>query len=308
MGRARPAVALTSSRALTWTMAWTTESENKTFGGVLAKYAFSSESLGGITTRINVFVPPGATDKAKVPVLYYLAGLTCTEDNGAQKGGFFETAAKEGIALVFPDTSPRDTGIEGEDDEEDVGTGAGFYVNATRAPWSKYYHMYDFVSKELPKKLADSDLPIDTARASIMGHSMGGHGALVLYLREPEKYRAVSAFAPVCHPVASPLGQKAFPLYLEGGLDEGKAYDAVELLGQRKQGERVDIYVDCGLADNFYNEKKLLPEDLVEAAAKAGLSSGVQVNMREGYSHSYYFVSTFAADHVRWHAKFLRAP
>ena len=296
-------------------MSFSVQSQNKVFDGVLTKYAFNSSALGGLETKINVFVPPKASASAKAPVLYYLAGLTCTEDNGAQKGAFFEAAAQEGIAIVFPDTSPRGANIDGEDESWDFGTGtwtsltqgAGFYLNATKSPWNKYYNMYDFVTKELPEKLKTSDLPLDLEKASILGHSMGGHGALVLYLRKFGTYRSVSAFSPICHPIACPWGEKAFNGYLEGGVEAGKEYDAVELLS--KLGKtNVDILVDCGLADNFYKQKQLLPETLSEAAKKAGIdASRVQVNLREGYDHSYFFISTFGAEHIRWHAKFLRA-
>lgn len=181
-------------------------------------------------------------------------------------------------------------------------------MNATKAPWNKYYNMYDFVTKELPTKLQESDLPLDVQRSSIFGHSMGGHGALVIYLRELGRYRSVSAFAPISHPCACPWGEKAFNGYLDGGMEAGKAYDAAELLGGLNSGANVDVLVDCGLADNFYKQSQLQPETLQEAAKKAGIdASRVQVHLREGYDHSYYFISTFAGDHVRWHAKFLRS-
>lgn len=288
------------------TMSLTVQSENKVFDGVLTKYAFTSSALGGLETKVNVYVPPKASASAKAPVLYFLSGLTCTEDNAAQKGSFFEAAAKEGIALVFPDTSPRGAGIEGEDESYDFGTGAGFYLNATKAPWSKNYHMYDFVTRELPQKLKESDIPLDHARTSITGHSMGGHGALIIYLRELGTYRSASAFSPICHPTACPWGEKAFNGYLEGGVEAGKAYDATELLGNLDASAKVDIYVDCGLADNFYKQNQLQPEALVEAAKKSNKSS-VEVHLREGYDHSYFFISTFGPEHIRWHAKFLRA-
>ncbi|WFD31229.1 S-formylglutathione hydrolase [Malassezia sp. CBS 17886] len=277
---------------------------HKSCGGTLTKYTFPSSTLGGLETAVNVYLPPAASNR-KVPVLYYLAGLTCNEDNGAQKGDFLAAAADGGIAIVFPDTSPRGAGIEGEDASYDFGTGAGFYVNATKAPWSKYYRMYDFVTKELPQQLASAGLPLDTARASIMGHSMGGHGALVIFLRETGKYRSVSAFSPISHPTECPWGEKAFNGYLEGGVEAGKAYDAADLLGLLPQGREVDILVDCGLADQFL-ENELFVNTLEEAAEARGLDKErVRVRMHDGYDHSYYFVSTFGPYHVRWHAQLL---
>ncbi|PKI82441.1 S-formylglutathione hydrolase [Malassezia vespertilionis] len=281
-------------------------SRNKTFGGDIIKYEFVSKSLGGLTTQMNVFIPPNASDSAKVPVLYYLAGLSSTEDNGAQKGNFFASAAQEGIAIVFPDTSPRGANIPGEDDAYDFGTSAGFYLNSTKAPWSEHYRMFDLVTKEIPEVLVTSSLPIDVKRASIMGHSMGGHGALVSYLKTAEgTYRSASAFAPISHPTQSPWGTKAFDGYLSGGVEEGKAWDASLLLAKRS-AKATHIYVDCGTADQFYQSGQIQPERLVEAAKEAGVQDSVLLNMREGYDHSYFFVSTFGADHVRWHAKFLQ--
>ncbi|WFD33524.1 S-formylglutathione hydrolase [Malassezia cuniculi] len=261
-------------------------SQNRVHGGVLTKYAFDSESLGGLSANINVFVPPKATAEAPAPVLYYLSGLTCTEDNAAQKGNLFEAAAKYNIALVFPDTSPRGANLPGEDDSFDFGTGAGFYVNATQEPYSKNYRMYDHVAYEIPKVIAASDIPIDTKRASIMGHSMGGHGALVIYLREVGTYRSASAFAPISHPTAAPWGVKAFTGYL-GSVDAGKEYDATELLRKRDVLKDTHILVDCGTADGFYEQKQLLPEDLIDAAKEKGFSdSSVTLRLQPDYDHS----------------------
>lgn len=281
------------------------KAQNRVNGGYLTKYEFQSEALGGVTARMNVFVPPSASADARAPVLYYLSGLTCTEDNAAQKGHMFEAASSAGIALVFPDTSPRGANIPGEDDSYDFGTGAGFYVNATQEPWSKHYRMYDHVAFEIPRIIAASELPIDIQRASITGHSMGGHGALVMYLRQAGTYRSVSAFAPVCHPTVSPWGINAFTRYL-GSVDAGREYDATELLGARDVLRDTHILIDCGTADGFYEQKQLLPEDLLAVAKKKGFSdSSVTLRLQPGYDHSYFFISTFAPEHVRWHARFL---
>ncbi|KAK0534965.1 hypothetical protein OC834_001698 [Tilletia horrida] len=296
----------------------------KVANGHLHKFSYTSSALGGLATDFNVFLPSSAsTSQQRVPVLFYLAGLTCTPANGTEKGGFFATAEREGIAIVLPDTSPRGAGIEGEDESWDFGSGAGFYLNATKEPWKKHYNMYDFVVKELPAKLKESDLPLDLDRASIFGHSMGGHGALTIYLRSllsganssetgPLTYRSVSAFAPISHPSAAPWGHKAFKGYLAGGIDEGKqSYDAVELLGRlgADKAKEVRLLTDTGDADDFYKQGQLRPEELKEALKKVGVAEGadVQVRMQEGYDHSYFFISTFASEHIAWHAKFLKA-
>ncbi|PWN46544.1 S-formylglutathione hydrol [Violaceomyces palustris] len=260
---------------------------NKVFGGTLTKYTFVSESLGGLKSNLNVFLPP-KSQEIKVPVLYYLAGLTCTEDNGAQKGHFFKAASENGLAIVFPDTSPRGAKIQGEDDAYDFGSGAGFYIDATKDPWSKNYRMYDHVTKELPRVISSSDLPIDTSKASILGHSMGGHGALTLYLKEPKLYRSASAFAPICNPTSCPWGQKAFQGYLQDGVQEGKLHDATELIRSIPPSERrLDILIDSGLDDKFYLSQQLLPERFQEAAREAGHDEqSVKIRLQPGYDHS----------------------
>ncbi|KAJ7293401.1 carbohydrate esterase family 1 protein [Mycena rebaudengoi] len=279
-------------------------SSNKVFGGDLAKYKFKSAALGGLSANFNIFLPAQATSQ-KVPLLVYLAGLTCTEDNGAQKGAFFEPAAAKGIALLFPDTSPRGAGIEGEDADWDFGTGAGFYVNATNPKFSKHYNMLTHVTLELPQVIEAAGLPIDLSRQSIFGHSMGGHGALTLYLASKTKqYRSASAFAPICNPTKAPWGQKAFGGYLQGGVDEGSQYDATELI--KKRTEPVHILIDYGTGDNFYKQGQLLPENFLHAAREAQHGEAhVKVRSQEGYDHSYYFISTFGADHINFHADFL---
>ncbi|SPO30846.1 probable esterase D [Ustilago trichophora] len=291
-------------------MPFTKKSSNKVSGGTLTKYSFTSSALSSLETNINVFLPSSVAfsddSSKKVPVLYYLSGLTCTEDNAAQKGGFFNAAEKHQIALVFPDTSPRGAGVEGEDESYDFGTGAGFYVNATKEPWNKAYKMYDYVVKELPAKIVEEGLPIDTSKASIFGHSMGGHGALTLYLKNRAQYRSSSAFSPICNPTACPWGKKAFEGYLQSGLEEGKQYDATLLL--KESTEQPNILIDSGTADNFYKQNQLLPENFQNVAQEKGWSNnGVQVRLQDGYDHSYYFISTFADDHIAFHAQFLNA-
>ncbi|KAA1471572.1 carbohydrate esterase family 1 protein [Dentipellis sp. KUC8613] len=282
-------------------------STNKSFGGELSKYKFKSAALGGLDAHFNLFIPANAVN-GKVPLLVYLAGLTCTEDTGAQKGGFLGPAAKEGIAILFPDTSPRGAGVAGEDDDWDFGTGAGFYLNATNPKYATHYNMYTHITLELPQVLEESGLPVDLKRQSIFGHSMGGHGALTLYLSSASKqYRSASAFAPISNPVLAPWGQKAFAGYLQNGVEEAKAkYDATELIAKYK--DPVHILVDYGTSDNFYKSGQLLPENFLKAARDAGHDE-VQVRVREqdAYDHSYYFISTFGEDHVHFHANFLKA-
>ncbi|KAM0754093.1 carbohydrate esterase family 1 protein [Meredithblackwellia eburnea MCA 4105] len=282
--------------------------QNKSFDGTLTKYKFVSKSLGGLEANFNLFLPKESAS-AKVPVLYYLAGLTCNEDTGPWKGGFIRDAAAEGIALVFPDTSPRGAGIEGEDKDWDFGTGAGFYLNATSETYAKNYNMYDFVTSELPSVLKEAGFPLDLSRSSIFGHSMGGHGALTLYLKSlegPSPYLSASAFAPITNPTKAPWGEKAFAGYLKGGVEEGKNWDATELLKKVPAGTKVNLLLDTGLADNFYTGKQLLPENFGEAVSATGFSSSITSNLREGYDHSYYFISTFAPEHIKFHAKFLK--
>ncbi|THH20015.1 hypothetical protein EW146_g1278 [Bondarzewia mesenterica] len=281
-------------------------SSNRAFGGVLIKYKFKSAALGGLDANFNLFLP-GLSRHEDVPLLVYLAGLTCTEDNGAQKGAFLGPAAEEGIAILFPDTSPRGAGIAGEDDDWDFGTGAGFYLNATNPKYSAHYNMRTHVTLELPEVLADAGLPIDFKRQSVFGHSMGGHGALTLYLSSSvTRYRSASAFAPIANPINAPWGKKAFSSYLQGGVHEAKElYDATELISRHK--DRVNILVDYGTGDKFYQEKQLLPENFLRAARTAGFDdTQVRIREQEGYDHSYYFISTFGRDHVRFHARFLK--
>ncbi|KAF5388496.1 hypothetical protein D9757_004579 [Collybiopsis confluens] len=283
-------------------------SANKCFEGELTKYKFKSAALGGLSANFNLFLPPNASPSTKVPVLIYLAGLTCTEDNGAQKGSFLGPASSQGIALLFPDTSPRGAGIEGEDVDWDFGTGAGFYLNATHPKYASHYNMYTHITLELPQVIeAAGNIPIDWNRQSIFGHSMGGHGALTMYLSTQKQYRSASAFAPVSNPVNCPWGQKAFTGYLQGGIAEAKAiYDATELISKSK--DPVHILVDFGTADTFYKQGQLLPENFLKAARDSNYDEfQVRVRSQDGYDHSYFFISTFASDHIHFHANFLKA-
>ncbi|KIJ21927.1 carbohydrate esterase family 1 protein [Paxillus involutus ATCC 200175] len=281
---------------------------NKHHQGTLTKYKFRSVVLGDLDAQFNLFLPANAA-QAKVPVLVYLAGLTCTEDNGAQKGGFMRDAATEGIAILFPDTSPRGAGIEGEDVDWDFGSGAGFYLNATNPKWSKHYNMLNHVTQELPQVIEAAGIPIDFSRQSIFGHSMGGHGALTTYLSSllagTKQYRSCSAFSPICEPSTVPWGMKAFTEYLAGGVEEGKdRYDASVLVGRVKGA--INILIDYGTADDFLHQ--LHPEAFLRAARDAGHDEvQVRVRSQDGYDHSYYFISTFAADHIHFHANFLKA-
>ncbi|TFL06382.1 carbohydrate esterase family 1 protein [Pterulicium gracile] len=285
-------------------------SSNKSFEGELTKYKFKSAALGGLDAQFNLFLPKTAST-GKVPVLIYLAGLTCTEDNGAQKGGFLKEAATAGIALLFPDTSPRGAGVEGENEDWDFGTGAGFYLNATNPKYSVHYNMLTHVTLELPQIIEAAGIPIDFNRQSIFGHSMGGHGALTLYLASRTKqYRSASAFSPIANPTQCPWGEKAFKGYLQGGIEEAKkaGYDATELIKQRGKDEPVHILVDYGTGDDFYKKDQLLPENFLKAARDAGHDEfQVRVRSHADYDHSYFFISTFASDHVHFHANFLKA-
>lgn len=282
-------------------MAFTTNATIASFGGKLLKLAHQA-STTSCEMNLNLFVPPGASSSKPAPVLFYLAGLTCTGDNGAEKGFFQSKAAEKGIAVVYPDTSPRGLNIEGEDEAYDFGSGAGFYVDATKEPYSKGYKMESYITKELPEALFKEFKELDSSRVSVTGHSMGGHGALTLFLRHPGMYKSVSAFAPICNPSQCPWGEKAFKGYFgEGEKAKWAEHDATELLP--KFGGQTDILVDVGTGDNFYKQGQLLPENFEKVAKSAG--KNVKVNYRDGYDHSYFFISTFAGDHVEHAAKYL---
>jgi S-formylglutathione hydrolase len=270
-------------------------SSNKSFGGWNKQYSHFSEVLG-CQMRFAIYLPPQASTGEKVPVLYWLSGLTCTDENFMHKAGAQRVAAELGIAIVAPDTSPRGEGVP--DDAEaayDFGLGAGFYVNATQAPWNKHYQMYDYVVKELPA-LIESEFPVSDQRA-ISGHSMGGHGALVVALRNAERYSSVSAFSPISNPVNCPWGQKALGNYLGDDRQSWAQYDASELM--KASESHLPALVDQGGADNFLVEQ-LKPEALEAAARQSGYP--LELRMQEGYDHSYFFIASFIEDHLRFHA------
>ncbi|KAL6047350.1 S-formylglutathione hydrolase [Balamuthia mandrillaris] len=277
-------------------------SSAKCFGGHVERYSHASSTLH-CEMKFSVFVPPQAAS-SKVPVLYWLSGLTCTDENFITKAGAQRAASKYGFVLVCPDTSPRGVEIEGQDDSWEFGSGAGFYVNATQSKWATHYNMYDYVTKELPA-LVESNFPVDPEKKSIFGHSMGGHGALICALKNPGTYKSVSAFAPICNPINCPWGQKAFSGYLGEDKEAWKQYDSSELI-RGYNGAALPVLVDQGTEDKFL--KDLLPEAL-EAGAKENASSGavsLEVRMQEGYDHSYYFISTFVEEHIEFHARFLQ--
>ena len=272
-------------------------SSHRCFQGVQHFYSHESQECR-TEMKFSIFVPPQA-DQRRVPVLYYLAGLTCTEETFAIKAGAQRIAAELGIMLVAPDTSPRKPRIPGDDASWDFGIAAGFYVDATQAPWSPHYRMYSYVTRELPA-LVDSLGKSKADRQSIFGHSMGGHGALVCALRNPQQYRSVSAFAPICAPSQCPWGEKAFSGYLGTDRSSWAAYDTTALLSKGRSD--FALLIDQGMADKFLTEQ-LKPELLEAACAASGTS--LQLRRRDGYDHGYYFISTFMEDHLRHHAKYL---
>ncbi len=271
------------------------KSRVKSFGGTTRFYSHRSE-VCDCEMNFAVYVPPQA-ENGPVPVLYYLSGLTCTEKNFIEKAGAQRYAAEHGLMLVAPDTSPRGVGIPGEDDDWDFGTGAGFYVNATEAPWAKHYRMYDYVVEELPSLIKQTFSVKD--RAGIFGHSMGGHGALICGLKNPDKYASISAFAPIAAPSQCAWGQKAFTGYLGTDKQGWAAYDATELM-KAIAGDLKSILIDQGDADSFLAQGQLLPEVFAAACEQAG--QPLTLRQQPGYDHSYYFIATFMGDHIRHHA------
>lgn len=271
-------------------------SVNKSFGGWNKQYSHFSSTLN-CQMRFAIFLPPQTAKGQKVPVLYWLSGLTCTDENFMHKAGVQRIAAELGIAIVAPDTSPRGENVA-DDDGYDLGKGAGFYVNATQAPWNRHYHMYDYIVNELPKLIESTFMVTD--KKAISGHSMGGHGALTIALKNPEAYSSVSAFSPISNPMDCPWGKKAFTAYL--GSDERlwHEYDASELL--KKATVKVPTKVDQGKLDNFLSEQ-LKPERLTLAAKESNYP--LQLSMHDGYDHSYFFIASFIEDHVRFHAEYL---
>lgn len=273
-------------------------SEHACFGGVQRFYRHASRTVG-LPMRFSVFLPPGA-DGRRLPVLFYLAGLTCTEETFMAKAGAQRVAAQEGLVLVAPDTSPRGAKLPGEDADWDFGTGAGFYLDASEEPWSRHYRMYGYIL-EL-RELVLAELPADPERVGIFGHSMGGHGALVLALRNPGLFRSVSAFAPIAAPARSPWGRKAFGGYLGADQSRWREYDATELMMHMRAPFPHGILVDQGLADQFLAEQ-LHPEAFEDACRAAG--QPLTLRRHPGYDHGYYFISTFVDDHLRFHKRCL---
>lgn len=269
--------------------------EVKLFGGRQIRYEHPSSVLN-CTMQFSVYLPPQA-EQQPVPALYWLSGLTCTDENFSSKAGAQRVAAELGIALIIPDTSPRGEGVPDDANQAyDFGLGAGFYVNATQAPWNQHYHMYDYIVQEL-RELVEKELPV-TQRRAISGHSMGGHGALVMALRNPDLYTSVSAFAPICHPTQCPWGHKAFSGYLGDDQAAWQEYDATELLLRLRKAP--PMLISQGEADNFLAEQ-LRPDDLANAIAETGVEATFE--RHEGYDHSYYFIATFIEQHLRFHAE-----
>lgn len=270
----------------------------KEFGGYLNRYVHASTACQCDMT-FSVYLPPQASAQ-RVPALYWLSGLTCTDDNFRVKAGAQRYAAEHGLALVIPDTSPRGDAVPDVPERYDLGKGAGFYVNATQEPWATHYHMYDYMTAELPA-LVEANLPLLPGIRSVSGHSMGGHGALVCALRNPGAYRSVSAFSPICHPTQGAWGQGCFTAYLGDNPSEWEQYDATCLI---KAGARVPhILVDQGAADEFLEAGQLMPESL--KAACITMDVPLWLRMQEGYDHSYHFVGSFLGEHIAYHAKAL---
>jgi len=268
------------------------------FGGTLSVHDHESTSCN-CTMRFAVFTPPQAKD-GSVPVLWYLSGLTCNWSNVMEKGGILRLAAEHGIMVIAPDTSPRGDNVA-NDDGYDLGQGAGFYINATQEPWAEHFQMENYIIEELPALIADEYPTADMSRQGITGHSMGGHGAITLHLKNPDRFASVSAFSPIVAPTHVPWGQKAFSNYL--GSDEAawKAHDACELV--RSNPSNVEILVDQGTGDNFL-EEQLQTQRFAAACAES--TQKVEINMRDGYDHSYYFVSSFLPNHFAWHSAALQ--
>ena len=269
-------------------------SVNKSFGGWQKQYSHQSTVLN-CAMRFAIYLPPQVSNGEKVPVLYWLSGLTCTDENFMQKAGAQRIAAELGMAIVAPDTSPRGENVA-NDDGYDLGQGAGFYVNATQAPWERHYQMYDYIVHELPQ-LIEATFPVSDKRA-ISGHSMGGHGALTIAMRNPKRYSSMSAFSPICNPINAPWGKKAFSSYLGSDKASWREHDASELMRTAKQF--IPAKVDQGGADDFLIEQ-LQPETLTAAAKASGYP--LALTTHEGYDHSYYFISSFIDQHLRFHAE-----
>ncbi len=271
-------------------------SANKIFGGWNIQKSHTSEVLG-CDMRFAVYLPPQASKDNKVPALYWLSGLTCTDENFMHKAGAQRMAAELGIAIIAPDTSPRGDDVP-NDEAYDLGQGAGFYVNATQAPWNKHFHMYDYITQELPA-LIEANFPISDVK-SISGHSMGGHGALTIAMRNPDMFKSVSAFAPISNPTNCPWGKKAFTAYLGDDQNTWAAHDTVELI--KKAEKHIPAKVDQGAADNFLAEQ-LGIDTLIQTVKEQAYP--MEINIHEGYDHSYFFMASFIEEHLKFHAKHL---
>jgi len=268
---------------------------NRCFGGRQLRYRHASTVLGCDMT-FSVYLPPQA-ESEKVPVVYWLSGLTCTDENFVTKAGAQRYAAQLGLAIVAPDTSPRGDGVPDDPDGAwDFGLGAGFYVNATQEPWRRHYRMYDYIVDELPA-LVSAGFPVDSSRTGISGHSMGGHGALTIALKNPGRFRSVTAFAPICSPLRCPWGEKALGNYLGPDRDAWRQYDTTALLAGA--GEQLPVLVDQGDADNFLAEQLKTP--LLEQACREA-SYPMTIRMQAGYDHSYFFIASFIGEHLAFHA------
>lgn len=270
-------------------------SEQKCFGGVQNVYEHASE-VCQCTMRFGVFLPPHIKEKT-APAITFLAGLTCTEENFIIKAGAQRVAVELGVILVAPDTSPRGGDVADVPGEYDIGKGAGFYLDAVREPWSHHYRMYSYIAHELPELIA-AKFPVNVEKRGLFGHSMGGHGALTIHLKHPEIYRSVSAFAPIVAPSQTPWGRKAFTAYLGEDAETWANYDATQLV--KRSPSKSHILIDQGLADPFLAEQ-LQPEPFKEACETAG--QRLTHRTQPGYDHSYFFISTFVEDHLKWHAK-----
>jgi len=271
----------------------------KESGGFLNRYQHDSDSCHCRMT-FSVYLPPQA-ENGKVPAVYWLSGLTCSDDNFRTKAGAQRYAAELGLALIIPDTSPRGADVPDAADRYDLGQGAGFYVNATRQPWSKHYHMYDYLVLELPA-LIEANFPVAPGLKSIAGHSMGGHGALICALKNPGVFRSVSAFSPICNPIQSGWGEGCFSAYLGDKRTDWEAYDATCLV--QDGAKAPPMLVDQGTADEFLAEQ-LFPHNLQAACEAAGLP--LTLRLQEGYDHSYHFIASFIGEHLAWHADALNS-
>lgn len=272
---------------------------NKCFGGFQQRFRYESGTLSSATT-FSIYLPPGASADAPVPVIYWLSGLTCTDENFVIKAGAQRYAAEQGVALVVPDTSPRGENVPTDPEGGwDIGLGAGYYVDATQDPWRGHYQMYSFITRELPPFI-ESTFPV-TAKKAIMGHSMGGHGALTIALKNPGAYTSVSAFAPICAPSQTSRGQKALSLYLGDDQTSWRQYDTCALVAEGKN--KIPLLVEQGGADDFMVER-LQPEKLQHACDQA--QHPLDLRMRDGYDHSYFFVASFIGEHVAYHAERLK--